>query len=243
MALKPVLDSLEGVPEALHAEYHQRDGKYHLTVEGMVSKDRLSEFRENNVTLKRQLDELSSRFDGIDPEKYRELSDRAQRDRDKKLIDAGKMEELVAERVSAMKDGYEKQIASFSEREKTVTKQLEGLLIDTAIRDAAAKSGVRPTAIEDVLLRGRTLFQLQDGKAVPMADGKPVYGKSGDPMQINEWVSGLTDQAPHLFESSQGGGSRGSSGSSVSAGRIDRSDGKAFLANLDGIASGKIAVS
>ena len=243
MALKSSLDTLDEVHEALHEHYVEKDGKFVLQAEGLVPRERVSEFRTNNLSLTRELEEIKARYDGIDPEKHRELADRAQRERDGKLIAAGKVDELVNERVAAMKVGYDKQIDELTGKLTGSTKQLESLVIDSAIRDAAAKAGVRVTATEDVLLRGRTMFRLQDGKAVPMDGDKPIYGKSGDPMQISEWVATLTESAPHLFEPSQGGGSRSGSGAAPSvAGRIDRGDTKGFLANLDKIASGKMAV-
>ena len=243
MSLKPVVDALDGVPEGVRDSYVERDGKFHLSVEGMVPKDRLDEFRNNNVTLKRQIEELTSRFDGVDPDQFRELSAKAQKERDKKLIDAGKVDELVAERVAAMRSDFDKQLGDLTAREQAANKQLESLLIDGAIRDNAMKAGVRPTAIDDVLLRGRSVFRLQDGKPIPMDGDKPIYGKSGDPMGIDEWVGSLTDRAPHLFEPSQGGGSKQGAGARPSTpGRIAPADNRAFLQNLDKIASGEIKV-
>src|SRR4051812_26871123 len=108
MALKARVDSLDGVPEALHGMYAAQDGGgFVLQVEGMVPSAKLAEFRDNNTTLRRQVEDLTKKFDGIDPDKFRELSDKAAKERDKKLIDAGKVDELVAERVAAMKAASE----------------------------------------------------------------------------------------------------------------------------------------
>lgn len=241
--LKATIESLDAVPEQVREFYEPKDGKFTLRVEGVVPKTRLDEFRDTNIALKRQLEELTTRFDGVDPEKYRELSDKAQRERDRKLIDAGKVDELVNERVSSMKAAYETQIQARDAELAKSRQHLESLVIDNGIRDAAAKAGVRPTAIEDVLLRGRTLFRLQDGKAVPMDGDKPIYGKNGDPMMIDEWVSSLSDRAPHLFEQSTGAGSRNASGNAnPGAGRVSRTDPKGFLDNLQDIAAGKVTV-
>lgn len=243
MSLKARIKALSEVPEALQSFYTQQGDEFVLGVEGMVSKDKLDEFRDNNIALKKQMDELSAKFGDIDPEKYRELSERAQKERDKKLIDAGKVDELVAERVNAMKADFDKQAKQYADKESTLTAQLESLVIDNAIREAAAKSGVRPTAIDDVLLRGRTLYKLRDGKAVPLDGDKPIFGKSGDPMPIEEWVGTLTEKAPHLFEASQGSGApRNGSATPVGAGKISRTDTAGFLANLDKIASGQMQV-
>lgn len=243
MALKAFVDSLDDVDENLRGLYAERDGKYALTVEGMVPKDRLDEFRNNNLDLKRQIEDMQERFKGIDPETARELATKAAKERDKKLIDAGKVDELVSERVKAMQSDFEKNLKAVSSERDGMRQQLEGLLIDTAIRDAAAKAGVRATAVEDVLLRGRSTFRLVEGKAAAMDGDKQIFGKNGDPVTIDEWVSDLIDRAPHLFEQSQGGGSRQGTGApALAAGRISRTDQSGILKNLDAIAKGTAKV-
>lgn len=245
MTLKSVIDSLDGIPEAVRDSYVERDGKYHLAVEGMVPKDRLDEFRTNNIALKRERDDLMARFDGVDLDRYRELVDKAEKERSRKLIDAGKVDELVAERVNAMKADHDKEVKRLADENARITSQLEGLVIDGAIRDAAMKAGARPEAIEDFLYRGRQIYRLQDGRAVPMEGDRPIYGKSGAPMEIGEWVSTLTEKAPHLFTPSVGSGARAgaTNGAGVPAGMISRDDTSAFLANLEKIASGQIKVA
>lgn len=242
MKLKYRVKSLTEVPEAFQSLYIEKDGEFVLEVDGAVSKEKLDEFRDTNIALKRERDDLNSKFSDIDVDKYRELSDKAQKERDKKLIDAGKVDELVNERVNAMKADFDKQLLSLNGEKGKLTTQLEGLVIDNAIRDAATKSGVRATAVDDVLLRGRMLFKLQDGKALPMDGDKPIFGKSGEPMDINEWVGTLTEKAPHLFEASTGAGGKGSTTTAVGAGRVSRDDSAGFLANLDNIAAGKTTV-
>lgn len=242
MALKARIKALSEVPEALQSFYTEKDGEFVLGVEGMVTSDKLNEFRDNNIALKKQMDDLNAKFAGVDPEKFKALSDKEQKERDKKLIDAGKVDELVAERVNAMKADHDKQLKTLTDERAKLSGQLEGLVIDNAIRDAATKSGVRATAVDDVLLRGRMLFKLKDGKAVPMEGDKPVFGKDGNEMGINEWVGGLAERAPHLFETSSGAGSGGSS-QSAPGGKISRTDQKSFLNNLDKIAKGEQSVA
>jgi hypothetical protein len=243
MALKSMIDALTDVPEALREHYTPRDGKFVLAAEGLVPAARVAEFRDNNIALTKKLEELTTRFDGVDPDVFRDLSAKALEARGKKLIDAGKVDELVAERVGAMKTEHDKVVTGLTAKQAALTGQLEGLVIDGALRDAASKAGVRPTAIDDVLLRGRSVFKLQDGRAVPMDGDKPIYGKSGDPMPIAEWVGGLSASAPHLFEASTGGGARGASPGGGAAGTIARDDAKGFLANLDKIAKGEVKVA
>lgn len=244
MALKPVVDSLDAVPEALRGEYTERDGKFHLAVEGLVGRERLDEFRNNNVTLRRQMEELEARFAGIDPDQARELAIKAQKERDKKLIDAGKVDELVNERVSAMRGEHEQVTTSLKTQNATLMAQLEGLIIDNQLRAAAAEMGVLASAVDDVLLRGKRVFSLEGNAAVAKDGDKVLYGKNSEPLGIKEWVGDLTAHAPHLFQPSTGGGSRDQTGGvGPAVGRVEKYDQKGFLANLEAIAKGKVRVS
>jgi hypothetical protein len=245
MSLKTRIKSLEEVPEAVREFYTEQDGEFFLPVEGMVTKDKLDEFRTNNVDLKKQLETLQERFDGVDPDVFRELSAKAQKERDKKLIDSGKVEEMVNERLNAAKAGFEKERKGLDESNRKLTIQLEGLLIDNAVRDASAKSGVRTGAVDDVLLRARQVFKIIDGKAVAYEGDKQIFGTTGNPITVAEFIADkLAPAAPHLFESSQGSGARKADGSSMGAsGKIGRDDQKAFLDNLADIAAGKKQVA
>lgn len=243
MTLKAIIDDLTAVPEALREFYTEQDGKFALAVDGLVPKAKLDEFRTNNITLAQERDALRQQFDGIDPEKARALLARAQAEQDKKLIDAGKVDELVAQRVDAMRKDFESQLTGETTKSQKLQAQLENLLIDGAIRDAAARAGVRAAAIEDVLLRGRAVFKVQDGKAVPMQGDQPIFGKTGDAMSMDEWVAGLTTAAAHLFEPNRGGGAAGGSATAGMGGkRIGAGDNKGFLDNLTEIAAGRIKV-
>lgn len=212
MALKAILDSLDGLSDDLKKLYTQKDGKYHLDVDGMVDKTRLDEFRNNNIELKKQLDDLAAKYKDIDPETVRELLKKEKEIKEKKMLDAGKVDELLEERTKAMRTDYEKQIKTLTEKVTSSDSQLERLVIDNALKDAGLKAGVRDTAMEDVVLRGRARYKMQDGKAVPMtADGKVIYGKDGEtPETMTEWFGSLASAAPHLFNPSNGSGANGS---------------------------------
>lgn len=212
MPLNAVVDSIEAVPEVARDLYVQKDGKYHLAIDGLVPASKLSEFRDNNISLANQVKELTERYDGIDPEAWKDMQVQARRIRDKELVEAGKFEELYSERIGPMKTAHDRELAAERTEKTKLQSTLEGLLIDGAIRDAAAKSGVRSTAIDDVLLRGRSAFKVVDGKAVPMDGDKQIFGKDAEVMSVNEWIEGLTERAPHLFEPSQGSGSKGNGG-------------------------------
>lgn len=77
MALKFKLKTKEEIPAEHLPLYAERDGAWILDVEGAVEKTKLDEFRNTNVALLKERDELKKRFEGIDPEQVRNLAVRS----------------------------------------------------------------------------------------------------------------------------------------------------------------------
>jgi len=212
MALKFVLDSIDDLDEGIKALYSKHtDGKFYLDVEGAVSKTKVDEFRDNNVSLKQQLEDMTDKFGNIDLEKYTELMEKEALDDGKKRVTMDKVDDIVTERTNTMKAEHQNQIDALNTANTGLNGQLNGLLIDGAVRAAAVEAKVRGAALEDVVLRAGKTFKVVDGKAVAHdGDGKVMYGKDGsNPLSTVEWIGGLKTSAPHLFEGSSGGGAGG----------------------------------
>jgi hypothetical protein len=210
MGLKFKIKALTDVEEAVRGLYRKEGDAYVLDVDGAVDKERLDEFRNNNIELQKQIDKVKD----IDPAKYRELVELQNKLKEKQLIEAGKVDEVVNLRVAQMKESLEGQVNELTGKLTSANKTLEMLLLDNVVRQHAAKSGVMATAIDDVVLRAKTQFVMEDNRPVPKTpDGKVVYGKDGTtPMAVEDWVVGLKKSAPHLFAGSQGSGAGGGTG-------------------------------
>ena len=208
MALQATVQELDNVPEALRSEYVEKDGSYHLNVEGMVDKSKLDDFRTNNVKLLKDIETLQGKFKNVDLDQYEVLLKAHNDNGDKKLIDAGKIDELLEERTKRMREVHNEEIGKVQSENDIHKRQLEGLMIDASVRDSATQQGVAATAMDDVILRAKSVFQLKDGKATPFdTEGGVIYGSgSSEPMTVSQWVKGLTGSAPHLFTPSSGAG-------------------------------------
>ncbi len=57
MALKVVIDALSDVDAALRSHYEQKDGKFHLAMQGEPPK--LAEFRDRNIAQAQELTSMS----------------------------------------------------------------------------------------------------------------------------------------------------------------------------------------
>lgn len=188
------------VPAGLESYYvATADGQFQLQVDGAVpatdlekERARLKEFRDNNVALKKRVEDLS-RF-----EQLFQSGDFSEEKLTKRI------EEQALARAAEMKAAYEGQIAELNTRLGDTSGRLEQIVLSNAVTSAAVKNGVSDTALEDVLARARTAFKVVDG-ALQAADG--VLDTKGKPLTLDVWLTSLADKAPHLFKASGGAGS------------------------------------
>ena len=208
MALKFKMDSLDGVDAAVAALYTKGEGtdnNYYLTgVAGVVPKTRIDEFRNNNVELSQKLEQ----FKDIDPKKYVAMTKEVD-DLRKQLTASGRsdvdIEKIIGERVTTMKTEFEGKETGYVSKIQTMSRQLESLMIDNTVRAAAIEHGVTETAVDDVIMRAKAVFKIENDVVVGYDGDKKLYDVDGTkPMPIGSWVKNLTKVAPHLFKKSSG---------------------------------------
>jgi hypothetical protein len=212
MALKFRFKTKEEIPAESQSLYVERDGGWVLDVDGAVDKSKLDEFRTNNITLTNQLAEQKKRFEGIDPDEVRKLAEEKRKLEEAQQIKGGEVEKVVEGRLRNAKTEWDKQFNAITAERDSLNAKLTAIQIDQGVITAATKKGLRPTAIPDITARARTVFKLVDGAPRAYeADGQTVRaGKDGiAPMTLDEWVDQQVADAPHLFETSAGGGAAG----------------------------------
>ena len=101
MALKFKYESKEQVPTNHLPFYAERDGAWILDAEGAVDKSKLDEFRNSNVALMKERDELKKRFEGIDPEEVRKLAEEKRKLEEERQLKAGEVDKVSAKRLKA----------------------------------------------------------------------------------------------------------------------------------------------
>ena len=259
MKLKPIISSLEDVPEQYRDLYEEQGDQFVLSVDDGTYKKKLSEFRTNNIDLRKKLESLTeklSAFKDLDPEKIPEALEalaKVQEIEEKNLLDAGKVDEVVAQRTERMRSDFEGKIQKLQENNKslhdqrdTYKKRLSDELINGTISRTVGEVGsLRKGALTDVLSRARSDWVVDDeGNLLPMRDGKVVYGADGkEPLSPKEWGESLFQSAPYLFEPSSGGGAAGSGkGNGVMSGRVSWGDQDAINHSIEAIAAGKVVV-
>jgi hypothetical protein len=235
MALKATLTEDEyGALDPKIQELYKKSGDgYLLDAEGVEDvrglKSTLEKLKAERKTLDGRIKELTDKWGDLDPEQARKALDELQKLADKKLMDEGKVEELLTQRLAARDKEHDRVVKNLEKKleaelaaRTAATRRLEEALIDNGLRTAAGKAGVRPAAMTDLVLRGKNVFRLHEDKVTPFReDGEILYGKDPKlPMTMEEWISGLATDAPHLFEENKGGGSEPGGRGAASAGRI-----------------------
>jgi len=220
MALALVLE--DAPDDAVKGFYVEKDGKYHLDVTGVEDTNQL---RIELATVKREAaerrkaaKELEERFAGIDPEKVKSMMAKLDQDGEAKLLAEGKIDEVVNKRTEKLRADLQKQLDEAHGKATSAearVKQYSQKALDNVLRAAAIKAKIHEEAIDDVLLRGRSMFELDEsGIAIQRdADGNLILGKDGKtPFQPDEW---LENPPKHwVMNSASGGGASGSGNSS-----------------------------
>lgn len=226
MALALVVNSTDDLPEAIKPLYKKRenDGKWQLDVEGVAEKAKLDEFRSNNRELTAKLQDYENKmkaYEGVDPAKYKALIDKFQSDEEKKLMKDGNIEEVVKLRTAAIIKDRDDQLAAkdavitkLQNESKQAIQEKDSFIVETELRKAAANPdfGFQPNVaniLKDSVLKE---FVHKDGKVIRVKpDGSSVFGKSGDPMGLEEYMQGFAKEHPYLVKPSSGGGARNES--------------------------------
>lgn len=206
-------DKAAALKEALGAK-----AKELLEQETSGLKGKNSELLGKLKTAQGDLDSFKSQFDGLDIEAVKAIVSKAGQDEETRLIAEGKIDEVVSRRTERLRGDLEKQLQAERDRAdkaETFANQFKDRVLSDSIREAASKAGALAEASDDIILRARSVFSLnEDG--VPVAvdkDGQVIYGKDGKtPLSPLEWAEGLRESASHLWPRTQGAGQVGDKG-------------------------------
>lgn len=228
MALKAILTKTDydALPEILREQYGADGDTYvldadidaHPKLAGL--KSALAKERQAKKDGDAEFRKLRDQIGDLDPEQARAALARVQEMADKKLLDEGKVDELIKARTDAMskahaaeKTAFEKRLADMEQTNGSLNSEVTTLILDGSIRDDAIKSGVKKEHLDDVLYRMKDRgidgikWTLGEGRKVMAMDGdQPKFGKDAQPMSIIEGLDALKKSVPGFFEPSSGGG-------------------------------------
>lgn len=238
MPLK-LFDSKDAIPEALReGAIETKDGKFAVSDEEGLKESQRRLLDEKKKTDER-LANLETALGGLKPDEVTSAVAARKTAEEEAARKAGDFDKVLEKRVNETKAEYEKRIAELAPY-KTKYEDRE---LEIAIRDAATKAGVPGTDLPFVL-------DITKGRRVRLDEktGKPVvFDREGDPTGLSVekfFAETFKAEAPKFYGPAGGsGGGATQGGGSRSSGTVAATDEKAFLANLDGIAKGEVAVT
>ena len=224
MELELRYDTKDAVPKGYEALYTEKDGKFVLTgVKGMKTQADIDTVQKNLKTERDLHKETKAKLAdfnklGKKPEELQETLDKFEElsvMADGKEIDDKKVNEIVEKRVAAKlvpitreRDNLKGELAEAKTAAEKLSGEIKDGKIDTALRKAAADMKVRPEALEDVVLLGKSIFDVDaDGKILVKEGTKFTQG-----LEPGTWVSDMKKDRPHWWPVSQGGGANGGGG-------------------------------
>lgn len=219
MALKQVLSTkteYDALPEAIRSEYVEKDGKWHLSVDGMVTKTehdelkvKLGEFRDNNRTMHGELEELRplkvklKDVKDVDAFLTEHATLKTQVDDFKKKGITG-TNDLDAAIINATKPIIDRLDASEKARAKAEEQANESRFRELISADAT-KAGVKPQSLRHVLREAAEKFEYKNSVIVP----KPGVKHPTEPLKDltpTDWLVELAKTDEYLFGDSTGSG-------------------------------------
>ncbi len=170
---------------------------------------------------KKTLQESLKKFDGINVDTVKTATDFYEKNKDAEFLKDGTVEELIEKKTSQLMSDHETVVTELSgkltvaETHGTTYQTLfESKVIDDGLRAEAIKQGVRSEAVEDIILRGRGIFSLDDSKQIEARDNEGKLSVTEDKKVLNpkNWIEGLKDTSPHYWPGSEGAGAEGGLG-------------------------------
>ncbi len=152
-------------------------------------------------------------WEGFDPKTVKTATEFYEKNKDADFLKDGTVDELIEKKTSQLTSDFETQIAELNtnlteaQTNGTMYKGLfEGKTIDDGVRAEAIKSGMLPTAVEDAVLRGRSIFSLDENKQIEARDseGKLAVTEDKKVLTTQNWIEGLKDTSPHYWPGSKG---------------------------------------
>jgi hypothetical protein len=221
-AIAGVVDNLDNVPEALHAEYVQQGDKFVLQVTGMKPQAEFDTLQRTHSTVKTELTGLKQRITQhfgerkfedvvVDLDKIEEYKAAADGKLDDEKIN-GIVEGRVRTRLAPVereRDGYKTRVGELEGTVGELTSKEKKRLIKDKAREAAAAAKVKPEAIDDFLLLAETVFEVrEDDNEVVVKEGT-AYTAGVQPSVL---LTDLQAKRPHWWGESVGGGAGGNRG-------------------------------
>lgn len=183
--------------------------------------EEIERLRNHSTKLLSEKKQLSKQYEGLgDPEMLHNILKQFQNDEDAKLFAEGKGTEVLKKHTERLKLDFQEQLDTlakerdtYAQEKDTYAKKYHEEKAGHALRSAAAAAGVRDSAVDDILLRGKGIFTINEQNELEARDKDGnlvvVEGKALNPKLF---IEGLRETYPHYWPESQSGGAHGGNG-------------------------------
>lgn len=229
--MKTTVNSLLEVPEPLRGEYEERDGAFHLKLDGETRdaaehRAKLAEFRDNNRQLKAELDALRTKMDtfrDVNPEEYRALKEKLTALEQKGVKGADDVQEAIQKHLAQYNETQVKPLKIQLEQEKAARAEAQEKLNQAKLREviggAVTKAGARPDALNFLLADAEGAFQVKDGEVTAKPD-KYSQARPAEPLSVDEWIALTMKKYAFAFEITRGGSATTSNTGVTRSGKV-----------------------
>lgn len=212
MALKAILDTLDGLADPIKALYSAKDGKFALDVEGAVSAADLAsanakvvEFRDKNIAQSKELDDLrplkaqAAKFEGLDVDAAKAALEKV------KALGTKDVATIVQEAVAAAIKPVSDKLAATEATSAANAKRADDSTLRAVIGEKFGKAGGEPGALDYIVGKAAGAFVIENG-ALKAAPNTFSTAKPGEPLGVDEWLGTQTKESAFAFKPSTGAG-------------------------------------
>lgn len=217
-------ETQDAIPEAFRSIYKEEGGKFVLNVAGAVSVDNVTRLQNSLSKERNDHKDAKGKWSPLADIELSPADIRARLDEYEVLklqADPDKQDAVFDAKMKAALSPVQRQLSEATTKVDELTKQNAALIgerntnhINAEVRKQATALGIRSTALDDAMRYVRDVCQLTDeGRIVTKAvEGFDEY------TDLDVVLKQCVQTRPHWFETSQGGGSRGTTQSSGGAG-------------------------
>lgn len=212
MAIKAVLDSLDGVDDGLKGLYVESEGKYRIDIEGGFKTPAEMEGLTSALGKEREQNKAHAKllkaFEGLDAAAARDALAKVANWDENQQKAAEKMEADLQARLAPLTTERDKYKSQFEEAHA----KIDSFTIESAIRNSKAFEKVEDPIYRDHLQQiVRANLKMQDGALVGFKpDGSQVFDTNGNPAQGDELVSAIVKSIPNVERYFAGSKAQGS---------------------------------
>lgn len=218
-ALAPVVESLDKVPESARSFYEQKEGKFHLSLDGSPAgfvpaadlasaNSKVVEFRDKNITLLQEVDTLrplKTQFEGIDPAAAKEALAKVAELGKKGVKGADDIASMMKTAVDAAIKPFQDQLTATAATLETEKKRADESTLRSKVSEVFIKAGGKANALDFIVGEAKSVFKVEAGE-VKAHDNKFSTDKPGELLGLTEWIGTQVKKNDFAFEASKGSG-------------------------------------